>query len=109
MFAQKRLTHVPVMETSETGEQRLRGLLSAAKRLSAPPAPVRCGVAGVAASLQVSFVRAAGEIFGQFLTAFERSLPLRSASKLGSPEMQQALLKESSLKERLQASPHGVS
>jgi CBS domain-containing protein len=39
MFAQKRLTHVSVMETSETGEQRLRGLLSAAKvkRLLAPP------------------------------------------------------------------------
>jgi CBS domain-containing protein len=31
MFARNRLTHVPVMETSETGEQRLRGLLSAAK------------------------------------------------------------------------------
>jgi hypothetical protein len=31
MFAKYRLTHVPVMEMSETGEQRLRGLLSAAK------------------------------------------------------------------------------
>jgi len=31
MFARYRLTHVPVMETSETGEQRLRGLLSAAR------------------------------------------------------------------------------
>jgi CBS-domain-containing membrane protein len=31
MFAMNRLTHVPVMETSETGEQRLRGLLSAAR------------------------------------------------------------------------------
>jgi CBS-domain-containing membrane protein len=31
MFAKNRLTHVPVMETSETGEQRLRGLLSAAR------------------------------------------------------------------------------
>jgi CBS domain-containing protein len=31
MFARSRLTHVPVMETGETGEQRLRGLLSAAK------------------------------------------------------------------------------
>jgi CBS domain-containing protein len=40
MFARKRLTHVPVMETSETGEQRLRGLLSAAKvkRLLGQPA-----------------------------------------------------------------------
>jgi CBS domain-containing protein len=31
LFTQRRLTHVPVMETSEAGEQRLRGLLSAAK------------------------------------------------------------------------------
>jgi CBS domain-containing protein len=31
MFAKSQLTHVPVVETSETGEQRLRGLLSAAK------------------------------------------------------------------------------
>jgi CBS-domain-containing membrane protein len=31
MFAKNRLSHVPVMEMSETGEQRLRGLLSAAK------------------------------------------------------------------------------
>jgi CBS domain-containing protein len=54
MFVRKRLTHVPVMETSETGEQRLRGLLSAAKvkRLLAPPAAVGCGVAGVAAFLR---------------------------------------------------------
>jgi CBS domain-containing protein len=31
MFAKNQLTHVPVVETSEGGEQRLRGLLSAAK------------------------------------------------------------------------------
>jgi CBS domain-containing protein len=31
MFAKTGLTHVPVMETSHTGEQRLRGLLSAAR------------------------------------------------------------------------------
>jgi CBS-domain-containing membrane protein len=31
MFAKNRLSHVPVMEMSETGEQRLRGLLSATK------------------------------------------------------------------------------
>jgi CBS domain-containing protein len=31
MFAKNKCTHVPVVETSETGEQRLRGLLSAAK------------------------------------------------------------------------------
>ena len=43
MFATSRLTHVPVMETSETGEQRLRGLLSAAKvkRLLLRPESVR--------------------------------------------------------------------
>jgi CBS domain-containing protein len=31
MFAKNQLTHVPVVETSDTGEHRLRGLLSAAK------------------------------------------------------------------------------
>jgi CBS domain-containing protein len=31
MFAKNQLTHVPVVETSDNGEQRLRGLLSAAK------------------------------------------------------------------------------
>jgi len=31
MFTANRLTHVPVMETNENGEQRLRGLLSAAR------------------------------------------------------------------------------
>jgi CBS domain-containing protein len=31
LFIERRLTHVPVVETSEAGEQRLRGLLSAAK------------------------------------------------------------------------------
>lgn len=31
MFARNQLTHVPVVDTSDTGEQRLRGLLSAAK------------------------------------------------------------------------------
>ena len=53
MFAQKRLTHVPVMETSETGEQRLRGLLSAAKvkRLLSRPAAVNCDLTGVGVSL----------------------------------------------------------
>jgi len=49
-----------------------------------------------------------GEMFGQFLTAFERSLPLRFPSKLGSPEMQEALLKESALKERLPGITHGI-
>jgi CBS domain-containing protein len=52
MFAQKRMTHVPVMETSETGEQRLRGLLSAAKvkRLLSRPAAVNCDLSGVGVS-----------------------------------------------------------
>jgi hypothetical protein len=49
-----------------------------------------------------------GEMFGQFLSAFERSLPLRFASRLGSIEMQQALLKESSLKERVPGITHGI-
>jgi type II secretory pathway predicted ATPase ExeA len=49
-----------------------------------------------------------GEMFGQFLTAFERSLPLRRASHLASPEMQEALLKESALKERLPGITHGI-
>jgi len=41
MFEKTRLTHVPVMETSQGGEQRLRGLLSAAKikRLLLKPEP----------------------------------------------------------------------
>jgi CBS-domain-containing membrane protein len=43
MFAKNGLTHVPVMEMSETGEQRLRGLLSAAKvkRLLSRPESIR--------------------------------------------------------------------
>jgi type II secretory pathway predicted ATPase ExeA len=49
-----------------------------------------------------------GEMFSQFLTAFERSLPLRFASKLGSTEMQEALLKESALKERIPGITHGI-
>jgi hypothetical protein len=46
------MTHVPVMETSETGEQRLRGLLSAAKvkRLLSRPAAVNCDLSGVGVS-----------------------------------------------------------
>jgi len=49
-----------------------------------------------------------GEMFSQFLTAFECSLPLRYASKLGSTEMQEALLRESALKERLPGVTHGI-
>jgi len=53
MFTEKRLTHLPVMETGEAGEQRLRGLLSAAKvkRLLSRPESVRRDVSGVAASV----------------------------------------------------------
>jgi CBS domain-containing protein len=42
MFASNRLTHVPVMETTESGEQRLRGLLSAAKVKRLLSRPVLC-------------------------------------------------------------------
>jgi hypothetical protein len=47
------LTHVPVMETGEAGEQRLRGLLSAAKvkRLLSRPQSVRHELATAAAAL----------------------------------------------------------
>jgi type II secretory pathway predicted ATPase ExeA len=48
------------------------------------------------------------EMFGQFLTAFERSLPLQFASRLGSTQMQEALLKESALKERIPGITHGI-
>jgi CBS domain-containing protein len=48
MFAKNHLTHVPVVETSETGEQRLRGLLSAAKvkRLLSRAESIRHDLAG---------------------------------------------------------------
>jgi CBS domain-containing protein len=54
MFAERRLSHVPVMETSEAGEQRLRGLLSAAKvrRLLSRPESVRRDLAGASAPLR---------------------------------------------------------
>ena len=43
MFIKNQLTHVPVVEAGEAGEQRLRGLLSAAKvkRLLSRPEPPR--------------------------------------------------------------------
>ena len=55
MFARYRLTHVPVMETNETGEQRLRGLLSAAKvrRLLARPGSRRDSAVGSYSSVTV--------------------------------------------------------
>jgi CBS domain-containing protein len=54
MFAEERLTHVPVMETSEAGDQRLRGLLSAAKvkRLLSRPEQVRHDPTDVAEALR---------------------------------------------------------
>lgn len=49
-----------------------------------------------------------GEMFGQFLDAFEHSLPLRYASELAHPLMQEAILQESALKERIPGITHGV-
>jgi CBS domain-containing protein len=48
MFAKNQLTHVPVVERIETGEQRLRGLLSAAKvkRLLSRSESIRHDLAG---------------------------------------------------------------
>jgi type II secretory pathway predicted ATPase ExeA len=51
---------------------------------------------------------APGNMFGQFLTAFEASLPLRVPSKLGSQDMQDSLLRESALKERIPGITHGI-
>lgn len=54
LFDETRLTHIPVMETSDSGEQRLRGLLSASKvkrLLSRPTGVGRLGAtAGSAAA-----------------------------------------------------------
>ena len=60
MFATNRLTHVPVMETTETGEQRLRGLLSAAKvrRLLSRPGSIRHDLAANAATRSTHELRA---------------------------------------------------
>lgn len=49
-----------------------------------------------------------GTMFAQFLTAFERSLPLERPSKLAHPDMQEALLQESALKERIPGITHGI-
>lgn len=50
----------------------------------------------------------AGPAFGQFLQAFEKSLPLRRPSGLGSTEMQEALLKESRVKQQIGGVTHGL-
>jgi type II secretory pathway predicted ATPase ExeA len=49
-----------------------------------------------------------GVMFGQFLTAFERSLPLKFPSGLAHPDMQEALLRESALKQRIPGITHGI-
>jgi CBS domain-containing protein len=56
MFDRNRLTHVPVMETSENGEQRLRGLLSAAKikRLLLRPESIGRDAVAVAGEMKQS-------------------------------------------------------
>jgi hypothetical protein len=50
----------------------------------------------------------AGPVFEQFLCAFERSLPLRRPSGLGTLEMQEALLAESGIKQRFPGITHGI-
>jgi CBS domain-containing protein len=61
MFAKNQFTHVPVVETSETGEQRLRGLLSAAKvkRLLSQSESIRGDLAGDTATQGNKKLRAA--------------------------------------------------
>jgi hypothetical protein len=49
-----------------------------------------------------------GPVFEQFLGAFERSLPLKRPSGLGTLKMQQALLEESGVKQRLPGITHGI-
>ena len=49
-----------------------------------------------------------GPVFEQFLGAFERSLPLRRPSGLGTVGMQEALLAESGVKQRLSGITHGI-
>jgi len=50
----------------------------------------------------------AGPAFAQFLSAFERSLPLRRPSGLGTQEIQKALLRESQVKQQVAGVTHGV-
>jgi CBS domain-containing protein len=61
MFIKNQFTHVPVVETSETGEQRLRGLLSAAKvrRLLSRSESIGHDLAGNTATQGAHKVRAA--------------------------------------------------
>lgn len=50
----------------------------------------------------------AGPAFGQFLQAFERSLPIRRPSGLAALDMQEALLKESRVKQQVSGVTDGV-
>lgn len=50
----------------------------------------------------------AGPAFGQFLQAYEKSLPIRRPSGLSSLEMQEALLKESRVKQQVGGVTHGI-
>lgn len=49
-----------------------------------------------------------GTAFGQFLSAYEKSLPLRRPSGLGSSGMQAALLLESRTKQQISGVTHGI-
>jgi hypothetical protein len=49
-----------------------------------------------------------GPVFAQFLNAFERSLPLKRPSGLAAPDMQQALLDESGVMQRISGITHGI-
>jgi hypothetical protein len=49
-----------------------------------------------------------GPAFAQFLTAFERSLPLRRPSGLGTSRMQEALLRESALQQHIAGVTQGI-
>ena len=49
-----------------------------------------------------------GPVFAQFLSAFERSLPLKRHSGLAAPDMQQALLDESGVMQRIPGITHGI-
>jgi hypothetical protein len=49
-----------------------------------------------------------GPAFAQFLTAYERSLPLKRQSGLGAADMQVAILRESRVKQGIDGVTHGI-
>jgi hypothetical protein len=49
-----------------------------------------------------------GPAFAQFLTAFERSLPLRRASGLGAARMQEVIVRESALQQHIAGVTQGI-